>query len=183
MATCTIAKCLEPQPSVRHVSSMGINMTLKTKEPAFSPRQQVSFDSSVRLMTGSTSLHPQCRVFVDKRPAFFTVARNAGFEVDLPQLGGVQRSMGIMAVGTLHQTFRDAVVGGESKLSLYCQMTCKTELRLLLPEKAFVQPARFFGKRRDMKELLLCGPEPGADILRRRSEQVRRVALFTGNAH
>ena len=62
-------------------------------------------------------------------------------------------------------------------------MACKAEARLLLPEKAFMQPARFFGKRRRVKELLLCGPKLGAGILRGRNEQVRRVALLTGNAH
>ena len=87
-------------------------MALEAKEAALGPKQQMAFDRAVRLVTGSTSLHPQGRMFVYPWSAFFRVATDANLEIHLFQLRRVQRSMRTVAVRTLHQALRNAVMRG-----------------------------------------------------------------------
>jgi hypothetical protein len=91
---------------------MWINVALETKEAAFGPKQQMTFHGTVRLVTGSTSLDPQRRMFVYPRSALFCMATNANLEINLFQLRGVQRSMRTVAIRTLHKALGNTVMRG-----------------------------------------------------------------------
>jgi hypothetical protein len=71
---------------------------------------------------------------------------------------------------------------GQSELGLDCHVATKTKFRLLFSQEALVQPARLLLERRNLKELLLCGPKLCASGLRVTNQKMRRMTLLTGNA-
>jgi hypothetical protein len=66
-------------------------------------------------------------VLENERPAFFHVATHAGFKACFLEQRLVQRAVGIVAIGALHQPFRYPVVSGQCKLRLNGRMTGVTK--------------------------------------------------------
>lgn len=90
--------------------------------------------------------------------------------------------MGIVAVRTLHQAFRYAVVLGQGKLRLHGLMAAKTKRGFGLLEQAVAQPAPLIGELGQLKEIPLRIAEIALARVLDFVHQVRGVALVTGNA-
>ena len=182
MTTNTLPKRREIQPAMGHIGCERINVALQAQKPALGPQDQMIFNGSVREMTCRAAFNADGRMFVHPWPALVGVAADADLEVYLPQLRSIQRPVGSMAIRALHVAFRDAVVVGQRKLSLHRTMAREAEIRLALFEKTLVQPACLIGQNGEPEKLLLRWPQLRVTFIRRRYQQVCRMALLAGNA-
>jgi len=153
-------------------------MTLQAKLSSFTPHQQHAVGAAVGRVAGSAAFHLRCRMFVDIRAAFFRVAIHTGFSIQLVQAGVIQRSVRIVTIAALNQALRDAVMHGQSKLSLHIAMTTKAQCGLGLLQKTAVQPADFVRKLRDLEEMTLRRDKTTLALVLDLSDQVRSVALI-----
>ncbi len=98
----------------------------------------MGFHGSVGTMTRCTTFHLQRGMLVNPRAAFLRMTTEARLKIYSSQLRAVQSSMGIMAIRTFHESFRNAMVRRQGKLGLNCPMAAKAEVRLFLLKQAFV---------------------------------------------
>src|SRR5215510_687973 len=90
------------------------------------PSQHPGIGGAVRNVTGLAPIHADRGMFKNKRPAFVGMTVDARFFVGLGLLhmartrrvspGGLKRSVGIVAIRAVHETFVDAVLEGQGKL-------------------------------------------------------------------
>lgn len=119
MAANAFAAGLEPQAAVRNPLLCVVSgMALQAELAAFATHQKHAIGASVRIVAGNASFHFDRGMLVDKRPALLRMAIHAGFRSWLVQAGHVLRTVRVVAVRTLHQSFRNAMVVGQRKLRL-----------------------------------------------------------------
>lgn len=107
-------------------------MALQAQGVDVVPRKQSRVRRSVRKVTGSAAFKLDRRMFIDKRAGVLSVAFYAdGVLIRArPEQLVLERSVGIMAIGALHQPFRNSVMKRLCKCSLDIGMAAIAELRL-----------------------------------------------------
>ena len=118
----------------------GAVMTFKTHRKYHWSGQHPGIRGAVRNVAGEASIHADRRMLKEKRPAFVAMTVDAGFFVSLGMLyiarprrvrpGGLKRSVWIVAIRAVHETFVDAMLEGHGKLRTHATMAAVAEIRL-----------------------------------------------------
>lgn len=183
MATRAFAAGLEAQPAVRNLRLiMESCMTLQAELPPFAAHQKQAVGAAVRIVAGDATFYFHCGMFKDKRPALFHMAIHTGLRTWIVQAGEILRAVRVVAVRTLHQSFRNAMVIGQRKLCLHGQMAGVAKRGLGLLQQAVVQPTRLVSNLRQLKEIRLWIAQIPFALVPHLVHQMRRVALIAGNA-
>src|ERR1700686_1901599 len=132
---------------------METGVALQAELAAFAPHQQHVVGATMRIVAGNATLHFHRGMLEDKRPALLHMALDAGFPRWIVQAGEVLRAVGIVAVRTLHQSFGNPMVVGQSKLRLNGQVAGEAKRRFGLLEQTVVKPAGVVGKAWQLKEI------------------------------
>src|SRR5579863_2827939 len=118
VAPRAIAAGLEAEPSVRDVDANRINMARQAEEPLLAPDQQHAIHASMRRVARGAALDLHRRMLKNKWAPFFHVALGARLPSALAERRAIRCSMGVVAIGALHRTFRHAMMGRQSELRL-----------------------------------------------------------------
>ena len=104
------------------------------------PRQHPGVGGAVRNVAGETAIHADRGMLENKRPALVGMTVDARFFVGLGMLhmarprrvspGGLKRSVWIVAIRAVHETFVDAVLEGQGKLHAHISVAAVAEIRL-----------------------------------------------------
>ena len=120
----------------------GAVMTFQAHRKYHRPRQHPGIGGAVRNVAGSAAIHADRRMLKKKRPAFVGMTVDARFFVGLGMLhiarprrvspGGLKRSVWIVAIRAVHETFVDAVFEGQGKLRAHVSVAAVAQIRLRL---------------------------------------------------
>ena len=135
------------------------SVALQAELPAFATNKEHVIRASVRVMACDASLHLHGRMLVHVRSRLIHMTCNAGFELWAIEVGAILRSVRIVAVCALHQTFGHAMMYRQRELSLNCSMTGETKLRLGLLQEAVAQPSSLVRNSWKLKEGCLSAGE------------------------
>lgn len=183
VAADALAARLKSQASVRNTGlRVKPGVALQAELPAFAPHQQHAIGTAVRVVADHASFHLGRRVLEYIRPAFLDVALHASFRTRMVQAGDIFRAVRIVAVRTFQEPFGNAVVLGQSELRLNSLVADKTQRRLRLLQQAVVQPARFIGQLRHLKEVRLRRKQCAFAGVFHFIDQMGRVALAARQA-
>ena len=107
-------------------------VALQAKRVHVAHVQQARIRGAVRRVATDAAFCLEHWMLINERSSRLHVALGAnGILVSGgPELNALERTMGIMAVGALHQTFRDLVMEGLGESHLYVGMAVFAELRL-----------------------------------------------------
>ena len=104
------------------------------------PRQHPGIGGAVRNVAGEATIHADRGMFKNKRPAFVGMTVDARFFVGLRLLhmarprrvspGGLKRSVGIVAIRAVHETFVDAVLERQGELRSHVSVATVAQIRL-----------------------------------------------------
>jgi hypothetical protein len=173
---------LKSQPAVRNLRlRVKSGVALQAQLAAFAPHQKHAIGTSMRVMAGNASFDFYGRVLEYKRPALLHVALDAGFRSRIVQARHVSRAMRIVAVRTLHQTFRNAVVLGQRKLRLNGLMACEAQSRFREFEQTVMPPAGVIREMGKLEKITLRIAQISLAGVFHFFHQVRGVAFAAGN--
>ena len=158
------------------------SVTLQTELAPFTTHQKHAVGAAMRIVTTDAAFYLYGGMFVHKGAAFFHVTVHASFRSKLVETGHVFRSVRIVAVRTLHQPFGNAMVLRQCELGLNAEMAGKAQRGLRLFQEAVVQPAGFVGQPGHLKEMSLRIGQISAAMILYFVNEVRAVALITGDA-
>jgi len=96
-------------------------------------------------MAGNAAIDSAGWMLMKEWAAFFAVARDAGLGRLVEQAGVVRCSVGIMAIGTIHEAFRHTMVNRKREFPLNGAMTRVTQRRLRGFQEAVSKPLRLIG--------------------------------------
>ena len=104
------------------------------------PRQHPGIGGAVRNVAGEAPIHTNRGMLKNKRPAFVGMTVDARFFVGLGLLHmarprrvsprGLKRSVWIVAIRAVHETFVDAVLEGHGKLRAHVSVAAVAQIRL-----------------------------------------------------
>ena len=169
---------LESKPPVRHtILAMEPGVALQAKLSSLASYQEHPVGVAVRVVARGAALHFDRRVLEYERTAFLRVAVHAALEIRLVQARMVQRTMWVVAIRALRQSFGHAVVHWLGKFCLHIAMAVEAQHRLRLFEQTAVQPANFVRDLWDLKEMPLRRLQVSLASVFYLCNQMRRVAL------
>ena len=123
----------------------GAIMAFQAQRKYHRPRQHPGIGGAVRNVTGEAPIHADWGVLKNKRPAFVGMTVDARFFVGLGLLhisrprrvspGGLKRSVWIVAIRAVHETFVDAVLEGQGKLRAHVSVAAVAQIRLGLGQE------------------------------------------------
>ena len=117
MAPRALAAGLKSEPTMRRLAKIvESGMTLKAKLAGFAPDKQHTIRGTVRAVARNTALYLRGGVLVHIWPSLFDVALNAGFRLSLHKTRWIKRSVRVVAIRTLHQSFGHTVMHRLRKL-------------------------------------------------------------------
>ena len=118
----------------------GAIMTFQAHRKYHRPRQHSGIGGAVRNVAGEAPIRAYRGMLKKKRPAFVGMTVDARFFVGLGVLyiarsrcvspGGLKRSVWIVAIRAVHETFVDAVLEGHGKLRAHVRVAAVAEIRL-----------------------------------------------------
>ena len=118
----------------------GAIMTFQAHRKYHRPRQHPGIGGAVRNVAGEAPIHADRGMLKNKRPAFVGMTVDARFFVGLGMLhiartrrvspGGLKRSVWIVAIRAVHETFVDAVLEGHGKLRAHVRVAAVAQIRL-----------------------------------------------------
>lgn len=156
MAPRALAAGLKSESTMRRLAKIvESGMTLKAKLAAFAPDQQHTIRGTVRIVARNTALYLRGRMLVHIGPSLFDVALNAGFRLRLHKTRRIQRSVRVVAIRTLHQSFRNTVMHRLRKLPANRCVARIAEVRLRGFQQAARKPARFIRELRYLEKVWL----------------------------
>ena len=156
MAAHALAAGRKAQTSVRNPQlPVERGVALQAKLSPFAPHQQHSIRAAVRIVADDATFNFHRRMLEDVRPALLHVALNTGFPTRFVQTGPVEGAVRRVAIGTLHQAFRHAMMNRQGELGLNGAMAGETECRLGLLQQTVVQPADFVRQARRLEKVAL----------------------------
>jgi hypothetical protein len=183
MAAHAFAAGLESQAAMRHGGlGMESGVALQAELAAFAAYQEHVIGAAMGVVAGDAAFDLHGGVLEDVRPALFDVALHAGFPTGIIEADEVFRAMRIVAVGTLHQSFGNAVMLGQSKLRLHGEVAGVAQRGFGALQQAVVQPARLVGQLRKLEEIGLGITQETFAVVFHFIDQVRGVALIAGDA-
>src|ERR1700733_4138888 len=178
MAAGTLAASLEAEARVRHARlTVESVVALQAELAAFTPHQQHAIGAAVRIVAGSAAFYLCRRMLVDAGSALFHMALDASLKVRFVEAGQVRRAVRVVAVRTLHQVLRHAVMNGQRELSLNRPVTSKTKRWLGLLQQAVMQPANLIRQARRLEEIALRVAEISFALIFDFFHQMSGVAL------
>src|SRR5450631_4044990 len=133
--------------------------------------------AAVRSVAGGAAFHLNRRMLIEVRATLLVVAVDAALKVWLVQTGPIQRTVRIMAVSTLHQSLRHAMVDRQSELRLHRAVAAEAQRRLRLLQQTAMQPANFVRQLWDLIKMPLRGIEVILALVFHFLDQMRGVAL------
>ena len=120
----------------------GAVMAFQAQRKYHRPRQHPGIGGAVRNVAGEAPIHADRGMLKKKRPAFVGMTVDARFFVGLGMLhmawprrvspGGLKRSVWIVAIGAVHETFVDAMLEGQGKLRAHVSVAAVAQIRLSL---------------------------------------------------
>ena len=134
-------------------------MTLKTKFASFPSDQHHAVDAAVRIVTGDASFQLSRRMVVDKGAVLFHMTLRAGLRYGANQIGSVGSAVRVVAIRTLHRSFRNSMMHGQRELRLYRSVTGVTELRLRRLQQTVSKPLHIVRTGNDLEKLRLSRRE------------------------
>ncbi len=161
MAAGTFATGLEAEARVWHARLIVKSvMTLQAKLAALAPYQQHAIRAAMRIVAGGAAFHFGRGMLIQIWPALFRMAFYASLKVRRIETGhgdagGIPAAVRIMAVGTLHQLLRNAMMNGESKLGFDGSVAAEAQPWFGFFQEAVVQPSHFFRQSRNLEEISL----------------------------
>lgn len=183
VAANAFAGGLESQAAVRNLClRVKAGVTLQAELAPFAAYQKHAVGAAMRIVTTNAAFYLYGGVFVHKGATLFDVTVHASFRSELVETGHVFRPVRIVAVGTLDQPFRNAMVLRQGELGLNGEMASKAERGLRLFQETVVQPTGFVGQPGHLKEMSLRIGQISAAMILYFVNEVRAVALITGDA-
>ena len=182
VAPNAFAAGLEAQAAMRNLRGVKFRMAFQAKLAPLAPHQQHPVVAPMRIVASGAAFHLHRRMLVDKRSTLLHVALHAGFRACAYQAGCIYASVRIVAVRTLHQAFRNAVVFRQGKLCLNRLVAPEAKCRLRLLQQAVMQPASLVGQLRQLKEIRLRVLQIALAQIFNFVHKVRGMALIAGNA-
>src|SRR5688500_20214874 len=123
MTAHALASRGERQPAVRDVRSLRVDMTLEAHKPAFASHEQHAIHRPVGRMTGCAAFRLDRRVFKHERTSFFGVTLHTGLPACIAKHHLIARSVGMVAIGALHEGFRNTAMPRQAALTFYTLMS------------------------------------------------------------
>ena len=122
----------------------GAIMAFQAQRKYHRPRQHPGIGGAVRNVAGEAPIHADRGMLKYKRPAFVAMTVDARFFVGLGMLhiarprrvspGGLKRSVWIVAIRAVHETFVNAVLEGQGKLRAHVSVAAVAQIRLGLDQ-------------------------------------------------
>jgi hypothetical protein len=157
VAAYALAAGLKTRPAVRNgCLPAKSRVALQAEFASFPTDKHHAVNTSVRIVTGNTAFNFSRRVLIDERAVLVDVALCAGFRDGSNQIESIGRAMSVVTIRTLHRSFRNPVMHGQSKLRLHGSVTGVTELWLWRFQQAVAKPAHLIRTGYDLEELRLC---------------------------
>src|SRR5262245_51093270 len=148
VAACAISSRLETALAVRHVDGGWIGVALQAQEAFFAPVQHHLIDTAVRGVAGGAAFHFDRGMLENEWAALFHVTVHACLPSGPAERGTVRGSVRIVAIGALHGTLRNPMMGRKCELMLNVPVASVAELRLRLLQQGTAEPSAFFGQLR-----------------------------------
>jgi len=147
---------LEAEFAVRY-RGLGVEtgMTLQAKCAALSSHEKVPIDAAVRIVTSHAATCDAGWMFVQERTALLVMTSFTRLGRIADQACGIRSAVRIVAIRTLHQTFRNPVMYRQCKLRLYRSVAGIAKCRLRRFQQAVLQPLRLGRRGVDLKNLRL----------------------------
>ena len=158
VASCAGAICLETHSAVGHIICDWIYVALQAQKALLTAYQQHAIDAAVRRVASDAAFDLRCRMFENKRSAFFHVALSASLRTVAHEFGAVGCAVRIVAVRAVHGAFGNAMVCGKGELRLDVSMASVTQFWLWFDELAIGEPMGLFRKLRHVKKLPCAVP-------------------------
>jgi hypothetical protein len=177
----TFAHRGKAQAAMRNIRRLGIHVTLQAEEATFAPHKQHPCNCSVRTVAGDAAFDLHCRMFENEWPALFGMTVDAAFPVRSAKHRLIAGSMRTVAVRTLHQPFRYAVVTRQCELRLDHAMACETQFGLRSPKQIAAQPSGLLVGSGNVKKQFPRAYNLDRPRVIRSFHQVRRMAGVAGD--
>ena len=183
VATNAFAGGLETQAAVRNWGlRMKAAVTLQTELACFAAHQKHAVGAAVRIVATDATFHFHGWMLVHKGATLFHLTVHARFRSKLVETGHVFRAVRIVAVGTLDQSFGNAMMLRQGELGLNGEMAGKAQRWLRLFQETVVQPTGFVGQPGYLKKVSLWIDQISAAVILYFFNEVRGVALIAGDA-